>query len=111
MMRLFLTMFLISSLGFAQSIVLGPRRHKVPKGLIKKPMIDRRNPKIDFVEFREATMGNVLSLIKKYGGIKGQYEIDMSAEVNLRLVDTNWSALRNTVLEEARPLEKSMRSR
>ncbi len=106
MMRLLLLMFLVSNLGFGQSILLGQRKHRVSKALVKKPMIDRRNPNVDFVEFREATMGNVLSLIKKYGGIKGQYEIDMSAEVNLRMVDTNWAKLHNTVLEEARPLEK-----
>jgi hypothetical protein len=103
-------MFLVSNLGLGQSILLGKRKPRVSRAVVKKPVIDRRNPKIDFVEFREASMGNVLTLIKKYGGIKGQYQIDMSAEVNLRLVDTNWSALRNVVLEEARPLEKSLGS-
>lgn len=107
MIRSFLITLLMGSLCFGQSILLAPRKARVSKAHVKKP----RNSHIDFVEFREATMGNVLSLIRKHGGLKTQYEIDMSSEVNLRLVDTSWPKLQNTVLEEARPLEKTGQAR
>lgn len=94
----------------AQSISLAhPPQIKSQKAKqLKKPKTVPFDKKVDFVEFREASLENVLRLLRYEGRLHTVGSYDPQSPINLRLVDTDWKNLQETVLKEALPLKEPL---